>query len=76
MQDPAAINGLRVQAMFAAVAASLGECLQITEEDSGLFISDDKNLRRPDFLLLQKVGIASLWKLRISLPQISFHHLP
>ena len=55
-QDPIAIHGLRAQAMFASVASSLGECLQITEEDSGLFIADDKNLRRPDFLVITKDG--------------------
>lgn len=55
-KDPITIHGFRAQAMFAYVAAALGECTLIAEVDSGLFLADDSNIRRPDFHIITKSG--------------------
>ena len=51
-KDPKMIHGFRIQGMFAYVAAALGHCEIITEEDSGEFYSSLEHLKRPDFRLL------------------------
>lgn len=43
------IHGLRIQAMFAYVAAALGNCAAIKEEDAGDVYAVDSGLRAPDF---------------------------
>ena len=50
--DPIRLHGFRVQAMFAYIAAALGGCKLITEEDSGIFFDAIGNLTRPDFRLI------------------------
>lgn len=50
------MHGFRVQAMFAYVAAALGHCKLITEEDSGIFFDGVGDLRRPDFRVLIRDG--------------------
>jgi hypothetical protein len=47
--NPALVHGFRVESMFAHIAAAMGECELITEEDSGSFFSLNTNIRRPDF---------------------------
>jgi len=46
------IHGLRIQAMFAYVAAALGSCTAIKEEDAGDFYALDADLRAPDFRIV------------------------
>jgi hypothetical protein len=46
------IHGLRIQAMFAYVAAALGACRVIKEEDAGEFYSTDLEIRAPDFRIV------------------------
>jgi hypothetical protein len=46
------LHGRRVQAMFAYVAASLGETEVIKEEDTGRLISRSKTVRPPDYRVL------------------------
>ncbi len=50
------IHGLRIETMFAYVAAALGECSTITAIDSGLFLADDRTLRRPDYHIITTAG--------------------
>jgi len=45
---PARIHGFRTQTMFAYVAAALGQCELICEEDAGDFYSRRNGIRRPD----------------------------
>lgn len=52
----ARLYGLRAQAMFAHVAAALGLCRVISEEDSGAFFSDAEGMRRPDFRVITRDG--------------------
>jgi hypothetical protein len=54
--NPALIHGLRTQTMFAYVAAALGRCSIITEEDSGEFFTGSPEMKRPDFRVLTKQG--------------------
>lgn len=49
---PIRLNGFRTQAMFAYLAAALGQCAIITEEDSGSFFDTKGSLKRPDFRIL------------------------
>ena len=51
-QTPIVVHGFRAQTMFAYVAAALGGCRIITEEDSGEIFTDDAGLKRPDFRIL------------------------
>lgn len=46
------IHGLRIQTMFAYVAAALGVCRLIKEEDAGEFYSSDAEIRPPDFRII------------------------
>lgn len=52
---PTAIHGLRIEAMFAYVAAAMGECSMITALDSGLFLAET-DLRRPDYHVATRTG--------------------
>jgi len=54
--NPALIHGFRIESMFAHIAAALGESKILTEEDSGVFFSLYKNIRRPDFRLITRSG--------------------
>ena len=54
--NPALVHGFRIESMFAHIAAAMGECKLITEEDSGSFFSLNDNIRRPDFRVLTKGG--------------------
>ncbi len=47
--DPILVHGLRIQTMFAYVAADLGGCRIIAEEDAGEFFVASPKLKRPDF---------------------------
>jgi hypothetical protein len=53
-QRPTLWHGLRIQSMFMYVAASLGECAVITEEDNGDFHAVDSEVKRPDFRILTR----------------------
>ncbi|MBI3582780.1 MAG: hypothetical protein HY096_02375 [Nitrospinae bacterium] len=53
---PTLVHGFRIESMFAHMAASMGECNIITEEDSGSFFSLNDNIRRPDFRVLTRGG--------------------
>ena len=55
-KNPALIHGFRGQTMFAYLAAALGHCKIITEEDSGEFFIISPNLKRPDFRVLMDDG--------------------
>lgn len=46
------IHGFRTQKMFAYVAAALGACRAINEEDAGEFYSVEPELRSPDFRIV------------------------
>ncbi len=50
------IHGFRVQALFAHMAAALGKCVFITEEDSGEFFSKYEDQKRPDFRIVTDDG--------------------
>ena len=50
------IHGFRAQTMFSYVAAALGGCKIITEEDSGEFYNDTLEYKRPDFRILTHAG--------------------
>ena len=54
--NPIRVYGFRVESMFAHIAAALGRCQIITEEDSGAFFSCEEELRRPDFRLITTEG--------------------
>lgn len=54
--DPILVHGLRVQTMFAYVAAALGGCRIIVEEDAGEFFTALSELKRPDFRILTHEG--------------------
>jgi hypothetical protein len=51
-KNPIRLHGFRVQAMFSYLAAALGNCAVITEEDSGTFFDTVGTLTRPDFRLI------------------------
>lgn len=51
-ENPIRLHGFRVQAMFSYLAAALGNCALITEEDSGTFFDAIGPLTRPDFRLI------------------------
>jgi hypothetical protein len=46
------IHGLRIQEMFAYIAAALGSCAAIKEEDAGCFYAVDSDIRSPDFRIV------------------------
>ncbi len=51
----ARLHGFRTQSMFAHVAAAMGECQLITEEDGGAFFDIAGNLKRPDFRIVTRL---------------------
>lgn len=53
-RNPIRLYGLRTEAMFAYIAAAMGEATVISEEDSGTFYANDENLRRPDYRIVLK----------------------
>jgi len=53
-ENPIRLHGFRVQAMFSYLAAALGNCALITEEDSGTFFDAIGTLTRPDFRLITR----------------------
>jgi hypothetical protein len=52
VDNSARMFGLRTEAMFAYVAASLSSCRLVTQEDSGIVFARDSTVRRPDFRLV------------------------
>jgi Holliday junction resolvase len=48
--------GRRTEAMFGYVAAALGECVLIKQEDSGQCMVSGKDIRVPDYRLVTKSG--------------------
>ncbi len=54
--NPALVHGFRAQTMFAYLAAALGGCKIITEEDSGDFYVANPDFKRPDFRILTHSG--------------------
>ena len=57
IRNPARLFGLRTEAMFAYVAAAMGKCKLINQEDSGLLYSHDPSkIRRPDFRVVTESG--------------------
>lgn len=55
-KNPMRLHGLRVQAMFAHMAAALGKCKIITAEDSGTIFTEDADIRSPDFRIVTADG--------------------
>jgi hypothetical protein len=55
-KNPALVHGFRAQTMFAYMAAALGACKIITEEDSGEFYVASPDFKRPDFRILTNAG--------------------
>ena len=54
--DGILVHGLRVQAMFAYVAAGMGNCAAIKEEDAGEIYCQDDTLAAPDFRVVMLNG--------------------
>lgn len=52
LNHKARIHGFHVESMFAFVAATLGQCELISEEDSGTLYSRSGDLIRPDFRIV------------------------
>jgi len=50
-KNPIILHGVRIQAMFAFVAASLGRVILLKEEDAGEIYTAHTNIRPPDFRL-------------------------
>lgn len=50
--NPTRVFGFRVESMFAHIAAALGKCQIISEEDSGALFSIEEDIRRPDFKII------------------------
>lgn len=59
-KNPIRLHGFRVQAMFSYLAAALGNCKIITEEDSGIFFDAVGSLTRPDFRVITRDGLQFL----------------
>ena len=55
--SPIMLHGFRIQSMFAYLAACLGGCKIITEEDAGDLFADSSSIKRPDFRLLTHTGL-------------------
>jgi len=55
-ETPTVVHGFRIQTMFAYVAAALGGCRIITEEDAGDLFVESPNFKRPDFRMLTTAG--------------------
>ncbi len=52
--NPALVHGLRTEDMFQYVAASLGECLLIKAEDTGVPLADTEDVQPPDYMVVLK----------------------
>lgn len=50
--NPALLHGLRTQDLFQYVAASLGKCLLIKQEDTGELLVSSEDLQPPDYLMV------------------------
>lgn len=73
LETPSRMNGFRVESMFAHVAAALGESLLITEEDSGTWYHDSRELKqRPDFRIVLRDGAQFLVEVKHHLPKKPF----
>ncbi len=55
-KNPILIHGLRTEAMFAHIAATMGHCVAIKTEDAGDVYLMDSGLRIPDFRILTSAG--------------------
>jgi hypothetical protein len=53
---PIILHGRRVEAMFAYVAASLGRCIFIKQEDAGEIYATDLSIRPPDYRVVLEDG--------------------
>lgn len=53
---PIILHGRRVEAMFAYVAASLGRCIFIKQEDAGEICATDLNIQPPDYRVVLEDG--------------------
>jgi hypothetical protein len=51
-EDAALIHGRRVESLFQWVAASLGECIAIKQEDAGDLVVADSNIKIPDYRVI------------------------
>lgn len=56
------LHGRRVEAMFAYVAAALGECEAVKEEDAGDLYAASTELQAPDYRLVLRDGRKCWWK--------------
>ena len=54
------LHGLHAQSMFAYMAAAMGACQLIGEEDSGALFDRDGDLQRPDFRIITRDGMQML----------------
>jgi hypothetical protein len=54
--NPIVIQGLRTQAMFEYIIASLGSCVLIKAEDAGSVISRENDILPPDLRVVLKDG--------------------
>lgn len=54
--NPALVHGMRTELMFAYVAAGLGRCQAIQQEDSGEFFCRNSALSRPDYRIVLDSG--------------------
>ena len=63
------IHGLRTQAMFAYVAAALGRCAVIKEEDAGEIYTSNPSMRAPDFRIVTTDGFECLVEVKSHHPK-------
>lgn len=61
------VHGLHAEAMFAHVAAALGECAMVKSEDAGALYLDDTAVRIPDYRVITRAG-------RQLLVEVKNHH--
>lgn len=54
--EPIALHGRRIEAMFQFVASSLGGCRVIVQEDAGSIVTSEENLSPPDYRIVLKDG--------------------
>ncbi len=54
--NPALLYGKRTEAMFAYVAAGLGKCSALKEEDAGDLFAATENLQQPDYRIVLSDG--------------------
>ena len=55
-ENPIIIHGRRIESMFGYVAASLGKCVAIKQEDGGELYVLDTNLQPPDYRIIMGDG--------------------